>query len=350
MVKSLRRGTRLNLALQGGGAHGAFTWGVLDRLLEEQRLEFTCVSGTSAGAINAVAMAAGFIEDGRTGAKQRLAAVWGAIESAGVPEFMRGVARMSMAQIMSVFSPYDFNPLNFDPLRKLLDQHIDFERIRAAAPFELLIAATEAASGRARLFRSKEMTVEAVLASACLPSLHRAVEIGGVHYWDGGFSANPDLVTLAGGGFAGDTLLVQLMPVRRDEVPTRARDIAGQVNLITFNQPLMRDVAMIAEIKSRGRLALWGAAPERKRIARHRFHLIEAAPHTAHLSHETMGEPDAGLLTYLRDAGRQEAEQWLEAHARQIGRRSSTDLVAKFALNSKARAALKSLAAPHPAS
>jgi NTE family protein len=319
-------GKPINLALQGGGAHGAFTWGVLDRLLEEPRLRIGCISAASAGAVNAVALTAGFIDGGRDGARAKLDAVWGAVLQAQVPDFMRGVARISMTQIMSMFSPYEFNPLGFDPLRTLLEAHIDFERIRKASPFELLISATAVKTGRARLFRRHEMSVEAVLASACLPTLHHAMVIDGIAYWDGGFSANPDLVTLAGGGYAGDTLIVLLNALDAAEVPKRPSEIANQVNAITFNLPLARDADVIARVKAMSRLGLWRAPPDTRNIWRHRFHLVSAQAHTQSLPPATKAEPDAGTFAVLKDAGRQEAAAWLAAHAQGVGKRSSADL------------------------
>src|SRR5688572_32902032 len=196
-----RRQQCLNLALEGGGAHGAFTWGVLDRLLQDATLDIAWISATSAGAVNAVALASGLIEDGRDGARAKLRAVWEAVAKAGVPDLVRlnpwlaGLSRSNaLAQVASMFSPYELNPLGFDPLRKLLEAHIDFAALREHAGPELLIAATALSTGHARLFRRSEITVEAVLASACLPMLHHAVTIDGQAYWDGGFSANPDLV------------------------------------------------------------------------------------------------------------------------------------------------------------
>ncbi len=332
-----RRRQRINLALQGGGAHGAFTWGVLDRLLEEDDLEIAWVSATSAGAVNAVALAAGLIDGGREGARQRMRAVWTAVHRAGVPDLLRlnpflyGLTRSSsMAQVASLWSPYDLNPLGFDPLRELLLELVDFDEIRSASPFELLVAATEVATGRARLFRRSELSVEVVLASASLPTLHRAVEIGGVAYWDGGFSANPDLVTLALSSPVRDTLIVQLNPTVRRELPVTASEIAGHVNRLTFNAPLLRDVEIIETARQalrgpfgvrRGRLAA---------LARHRFHLIEAGRYTGALSPETKIKPDWGLLTYLHGAGRTEAHKWLDGNRRNIGRRETVDLRARY--------------------
>ena len=244
-MQLFRRTRRLNLALQGGGAHGAFTWGVLDRLLDEDAIEIGWVSGTSAGAVNAVALAAGLATGERAGAKAALRNVWEHVEGAGTPDLMRlnpflyGLTKASVSSgLGALLSPYEFNPLGIDPFRKLLLATIDFEAIRTKPGPELLIAATEVTNGRARLFRRREITVEAVLASACLPQLHHAVEIDGRAYWDGGFSANPDVLTLADEAPVGDTLIVQLNAVERDAVPRTTRDIGAQVNTITFNQPL----------------------------------------------------------------------------------------------------------------
>jgi NTE family protein len=317
----------INLALQGGGAHGAFTWGVLDRLLEEPRLRIGCISAASAGAVNAVALAAGWIDGGPQGARARLDMVWEAVLKAQVPDFMRSMARISMTQIMSLFSPYEFNPLGFDPLRDLLNAHIDFKRVRAAAPFELLISATAVQSGRVRLFRRFEITVDAVLASACLPTLHHALVIDGVAYWDGGFSANPDLVTLAGGGHAGDTLIVLLNSfdagVEAGDVLTRPREIAAQVNALTFNLPLARDLGLIAQTQAMSRLGLLRAPTQTRNIWRHRFHLITAAAHTRNLPAISKAEPDADTFAFLKEAGRHEATAWLAAHGANVGRCSS---------------------------
>ena len=242
----------LNLALQGGGAHGAFTWGVVDRLLEEEWIDIGWISATSAGAVNAVALASGLLDGGREGARTELAEVWEAVQQSGVPDllklnpFLLGLSRSkSFAQLATLFSPYDFNPLGFDPLRRLLEQHIDFAALRSQPGPNLLIAATDVATGRARLFHRHELTVESVLASACLPMLHHAVIIDGRAYWDGGYSANPDLVNLALESPVQDTLLVQLNPTQTDELPTDARDINAHVNAVTFNQPLLREVDML---------------------------------------------------------------------------------------------------------
>ncbi len=330
---------QLNLALQGGGAHGAFTWGVIDRLLDESTLELGWVSGTSAGAVNAVALAAGLAEGGQPGARAKLRAVWEAVQDAGVPDllrlnpFLKGLSQSSaMRQFGSMFSPYEFNPLGFDPLRKLLETHIDFAALRAFDGIELLIAATDVATSRPRLFRRSDLTVEAVLASACLPTLHHAVEIEGRAYWDGGFSANPDLITLASESPVGDTLLVLLNPVEKPNLPRTARDIAADVSRVTFSQPLLRDVAEITAIVGGDRKAAWWRKPRTRseRIAAHRMHLIDAGRHTIELPADSKIRPDRAMIAALFAGGREESGRWLTENRGHVGHRSSVDLATYF--------------------
>ena len=338
-MRKLRRRKPLNLALEGGGAHGAFTWGTLDRLLQDDTLDIAWISATSAGAVNAAALAAGLLEDGCDGARAKLRAVWEAVAKAGVPDLVRvypwlaGLSRSNaLAQMASMFSPYDFNPLGFDPLRKLLEAHIDFAALRKQAGPELLIAATAIATGRPRLFRRSEITVEAVLASACLPTMHHAVTIDGQAYWDGGFSANPDLVTLGRESPVGDTLIVKLSAIDQNGVPTTTREIAGRVNQITFMQPMLRDVEVIEAVRRNHRHSRW-TRPKRGAdawLAVHRFHLIEAGRFTGSLAPESKGKPDIELLTYLFDAGRSETEKWLARHRDSIGRTETVELGARF--------------------
>jgi NTE family protein len=311
----------------------------LDRLLEDASLDVAWISAASAGAVNAVALASGLAEDGRDGARARLRAVWEAVAKAGVPDLVRlnpWLASLSrsntLAQMASMFSPYDFNPLGFDPFRKLLEEHIDFADLRKTSGPELLIAATALSTGRPRLFRRKEMTVEAVLASACLPMLHHAVVIDGQAYWDGGFSANPDLVTLGRESPVADTMIVKLSAPEPNGVPTSAREIAGRVNQITFMQPMLRDVEVIEAVRRNHSHSRW-LRPKSEadaRLARHRFHLIEAGRFTSSLAPESKGKPDIELLTYLFDAGRSETEKWLARHRGSIGRKATVDLGAQF--------------------
>lgn len=343
MRSTKSRAIRINLALQGGGAHGAFTWGVLHRLIEDERVEIDTISATSAGAVNAVALLSGLAEGGRQGAMAKLAAVWEAVNRAGVPQFLRfypllaGLARMNgfsgqgLGAFSGFLSPYDVNPLDLNPLRNLLAEHIDFERLRAEPPARLRIAATEVATGRARLFSERELTVDVVLASACLPTLHRAIEIEGVHYWDGGFSANPDVLNLVRGSATGDTLIVLLNPGLAATMPKNARDISGQINRITFNQPFLRDIQQIEAVRSLGTGPVsWLAPAEVRRIRRHRFHVIAAERYTAELSPDSKLRPDWELLTYLHDMGRKDTGDWLDQAGPSVGRRGTIDLAARF--------------------
>lgn len=337
----LTRKASLNLALQGGGAHGAFTWGVLDRLLEHGDIKFGCISAASAGALNAVALADGLAEGGRhqgpERAREKLHAIWKSVHKAGVPDLLRanpfffGVTQAAaLGHAAGLISPYDFNPLGFDPLREILRANVDFKRLRRQSPVGLMISATDVATGQARLFRNDAVTVKSVLASACLPTLHHAVEIDGRGYWDGGFSANPDLINLALESRIRDTLIVQLSPVTRPSLPTGAREISGHVNWMTFNAPLLRDVEIITRVRD----SLVGVGPGRggrlKTLLKHRFHLIDAGPHTSKMSDESKMKSDWGTLARLRDAGRLEAENWLARHRGDIGWRESVNLKAHF--------------------
>jgi NTE family protein len=337
VLRFFKHKQRLNLALEGGGAHGAFTWGVLDRLLEEETLELGWISATSAGAVNAVAMAAGLAGGDRAAARAKLRAVWEALAKAGVPDLLRNnpwLASLSrsqaLAQVASLFSPYDFNPLGFDPFRKLLEAYIDFALLRTSDGPELLIAATDVATGRPRLFRRREITVQSVLASACLPTLHHAVAIDGRAYWDGGFSANPDIVTLARESPVPDTLIVKLNPVRGEGVPTSTREISARINQITFSQPMLRDIEVIETVRAHAPRWSLRASSADARIARHRFHLIEAGRFTSALAPESKAKPELELLTYLFGAGRSETEKWLARAKADIGRRATVDLARHF--------------------
>lgn len=322
----------VNLALQGGGAHGAFTWGVLDRLLDDDGVEFGWISGTSAGAVNAVALASGLCSPNsnpREAARECLRAVWTAVEKARVPD-LTALLLSQMAPMAKLMSPYEFNPLGFDPLRRLLSAAVDFDRIRATKGPELMIAATDMATGQARLFRRHEMRVEAVLASACLPAIHHAIEIDGRAYWDGGYSANPDMVNLALESPVEDTLLVQLNHANLVGLPKSAADIGDQVSAITFNQAFLRDCAVIEEARQ---AKLGWFAPKQGRIARlqrHRFHVIDAGRYTAGLSGQSKGKPDPELLGYLFAAGRAEATKWLGLHGHAVGKTDTAELAKRY--------------------
>lgn len=336
---------RLNLALQGGGAHGAFTWGVLDRLLERGHFAFDGLSGTSAGAVNAVALAAGLAEGGEEGARQKLAQVWREISTAGC--FFRFAKKLGpdgppvataesspgyrMLHLMTqMLSPYDLRPFDQHPLHDVLANSIDFAQLREAAPVKLFVAATEVSTGRAHIFENKDLTLDAVLASACLPSLHKAVQIGRRHYWDGGFSANPPLLPLIRGCDCEDTLIVQITPMRERELPRSAEAIVARVNRITFNQPLRKEIELILESRRRRPPWLGIGDPDGRRLRAHRFHVVDAEPYLAELGVPSRMIPDWDLLVYLRDRGRTAVDSWFRRKSAAVGEATSVDLPAKF--------------------
>ena len=286
--------------------------------------------------MNAVALAAGLAEGSRAKAREKMFKIWHAIHQAGVPDltrlnpFLNGLVRPSQltTHLASMLSPYEFNPLGFDPLRRLITEHVDFDLIQSKSPVELLIAATHVATGRARLFRHSEISIDAVLASACLPVMHHAVEIEGQAYWDGGFSANPDLVTLASESPISDTLLVMVAPRVNEHLPRTARDISNHANRLTFNAPLLRDIEIVTAVRetSGAMLAKGRLAP----LCRHRFHLIDGGPITGTLNPETTLKPDWDMITYLHGAGRNHAEKWLEVARSAVGRLETVDLANYF--------------------
>ena len=241
-------GRRLSLALQGGGAHGAFTWGVLDRLLEAGRPDLDTVSGSSAGAVNAVTLAAGWLEGGAEGARERLAQLWQAVSERARPlPLAPGAVRAFAIELAAhLFSPHDLNPLGIDPLRDIVEGLVDFERLRGQRGLRLLVAATSVRTGTARIFETREMTVDVVLASAALPQLHEPVLIDGEAYWDGGLSSNPPLVELALRSRTPRILLVRLTPWETDAVPRAASEIRARVTEIMFSRPLREELARLA--------------------------------------------------------------------------------------------------------
>src|SRR5262249_3359817 len=250
----------VDLALQGGGSHGAFTWGVLDRLLEEPWLEIAGISGTSAGAMNAAVLADGFAAGGNAGAREALERYWRSVSRAAAfsplqrSPLDRLMGRWSLdsspaylfTDLMSrMLSPYDLNPLGVNPLRTILADSIDFERL-ARAPIKLFVTATRVRTGRGRIFRNAEITADVLLASACLPTMFRAIEVDGEPYWDGGYAGNPTITPLVLESDAHDTVLVQINPTERPEIPRSAAEILNRLKEISFNSPLAKELRMIA--------------------------------------------------------------------------------------------------------
>jgi NTE family protein len=336
-----RPAKRVNLALQGGGAHGAFTWGVLDRLIEDKGVEVDSICGTSAGAMNAAVFASGFAADGREGARRALAAFWRRIADAGrlSPvrrpwlERLRGSWRMDnapgllvLSELARRFSPYQLGPFSTNPLAPVLKEMVDFDLIRYASGIKLFICATNVRTGRIKVFRNEEVRLEVLLASACLPQLFQAVEVDGEAYWDGGYMGNPAIYPLAAESQSRDIIIVQIDPLYREEIPKTSREIADRLNEITFNATLMREMRSMHFVE---RLIDGGVLgpPEYQRIF---FHMIEADAMMKTLGVSSMMNVEWAFLEHLKDEGRQAAERWLAENADAIGERSSIDVAATY--------------------
>ncbi|WP_368416533.1 patatin-like phospholipase family protein [Falsiroseomonas sp.] len=332
---------RIKLALQGGGAHGAFTWGVLDRLLQDPRIEIEGIVGTSAGAMNTALLADGLATGGPDLARRMLRAFWdgvGAIAAAG-PVQPTPLDRISSAGTMryspgwmvadlmlKVFSPYQLNPLNRNPLREVLDRVVDFDRLRAAGTPAAFVCATNVLNGRLRVFERREMSADAVMASGCLPQLFQAVEVDGQHYWDGGYSGNPPIFPLIYMGGAPDIVIVQLNPINIPEVPRDMRAILDRINTLAFNSSLMREMRTIrfmTDLIDRGDL-------DGSRYLRLFIHTIDAETTLGALDASSKLNADPAFLKELFDLGTERAGAFLRDHWDAVGQRSSTDVGTKF--------------------
>lgn len=331
----------INLALQGGGAHGAFTWGVLDALLEDGRLHLDGVSGTSAGAMNAVLLAQGLMDAGPEGARAALRAFWTAVAASlpfevAVPsgdgrDMQLAPAMRLLLQWTHYFSPEQLNPFDLNPLRDILQQQVDFGRLRRLSPVRLFVATTRANSGKLRLFRTHELTPEVVLASACLPTMHRSVMIDGEPHWDGGYAANPAVFPLFQECEARDILLVMLAPLRHHATPKSATDIKNRMMELAFNATFLREMRMFAHLRERAELsAWWQRGVLERRLAATHFHVIEASELMRELGTESKAAASMRFFEMLFALGREHAIEWLKAHGTDVGRRNSVDLGALF--------------------
>jgi NTE family protein len=295
--------------LQGGGAFGAFTWGVLDRLLEEDDLEFDAVSGASAGAINAVLLASGLAGGGPEEARASLERFWGSVgeSSARNPLLDPKVVVATASQL----SPYQFNPLDLNPLRDLLAQQVDFEAIRTRSPVRLLLSATRVQDGAVRVFRTKAINLEVVLASACLPRLHHAVDIFGEPHWDGGYAANPPLIPLLAASRTAHVLLIQLVPTDHAALPVTKSEIDKRLGQITFNSPLQKELEAIELMKKLVRKEGQPSSRLGRKIDSLQLHRLSAEHHVDGLSQASVLNTDWNFLIDLRDRGRAAADAWL---------------------------------------
>jgi NTE family protein len=326
----------INLALQGGGAHGAFTWGVLDALLEDGRLNFEGVSGTSAGAMNAAVLAHGLMSGGRDGARAALEQFWTAV--AGSLPFEVAVpsadgqnvslvpALKLMLQWSHYFSPHQLNPFDLNPLKDILLAQVDFERLRTHSPVKLFIAATHANSGKVRLFRSPEISADAILASACLPMMSRPVEIDGEPYWDGGYAANPAVFPLFYECKTSDILLVLLTPLKHKATPHSAQEIKDRVLELAFNSTFLREMRMFAHAREYASESFFPVGRLERRLVRLNFHVIDAQEQMYEFKTETKLAANMGFFELLRNLGRERAKTWLQAHHGEIGKRSTVDI------------------------
>ena len=336
---------RINLALQGGGAHGAFTWGVLDHVLEDGRLAVEGISGSSAGAINAVMLADGLARGGPEEARKRLGEFWRATSLGGnLPALQRSVverlfsfmplegtpAQAWFDAMARYFSPYDLNPLNINPLKDLIERFVDFEAVRKCTDLQLFISATNVHTGRLHIFPRDKISADAVMASACLPFLFRAVEIDGAPYWDGGYLGNPVIFPFFRSTETEDVLIVQINPLMRHTTPTSAKEIMNRVNEITFNSSLLseyRAIEFVSRLIDQGRLPRGTGPGEYRRINVHRVVLDgEGKAYTADSKLST----DYDFFEMLRDNGRRAARRFLDAHFDDIGSQSTVDLRAEL--------------------
>ena len=325
----------VDLALQGGGAHGAFTWGVLDRLLDEPSLQIEGISGTSAGAMNAAVLVSGHAEGGTDGAKTALEQFWRRVSDAALLSPFRRTPLdimlgrwtldaspmfLTLDLMARIFSPYDLNPHGTNPLREILADSIDFKLV-AKSPLKLFVTATNVHSGRGRVFRNADLTPEALLASACLPTMFQAVEIDGEPYWDGGYSGNPTITPLIRECASSDTILVQVNPVERTGTPRSARDIINRLNEVSFNATLLKELRMMAVLRH---VANPGNS-EGARWAGMRIHRI-ASDAMQELGYSSKLNAEWEFFCMLRNEGRRSAEAFLAAHGGDIGARSTLDL------------------------
>jgi NTE family protein len=325
----------IDLALQGGGSHGAFTWGVLDRLLEEPWLKIEGISGTSAGAMNAAVLACGWTNGGATSAKAALEAYWERVSrAAAFSPFQRSPLDQLMGRwtldsspayvafdLMSrMLSPYDLNPLGFNPLRAILAESIDFDRLQQA-PMKLFVTATSVRTGRGRIFRNAEITPDVLLASACLPTMFQAIEIDGELYWDGGYAGNPTITPLVRETDGRDTILVQINPRERTDPMRSAAEILNRLNEISFNSPLMKELRMIALLRQ---VADPGSG-EGARWASMRTHNIKS-DRLAEFGASSKLNAEKKFIALLKDEGRRCADEFLSEHGHNLGQRSTADL------------------------
>ncbi|MEP3441103.1 patatin-like phospholipase family protein [Sulfitobacter sp.] len=331
----------VNLALQGGGSHGAFTWGVLDKLLEDGRIDFEAISGTSAGAMNAVVCADGMANGGKEGARDALAHFWKEMSKSALNSpikrtpFDMFTGNWSLQNspgyhffdaLTRMMSPYQLNPMNTNPLRELIEEVVDFERVKQCRGPKLFISATNVETGKVKVFDPHKLTADMVMASACLPMVFQAVEVDDVPYWDGGYMGNPSLFPFHTETECSDILVVQINPITRSGAPTTAHDIMNRINEISFNSSFLKELRAINFVS---RLIHEGKLSE-KEYRDTRVHIIENQDALIPLGASSKMNAEWAFLEHLRDLGRRSADQWLDTHFDAIGKKSTVDLAEMF--------------------
>jgi NTE family protein len=332
---------QINLALQGGGSHGAFAWGVLDRLLEDDRVGIEGIVGTSAGAMNAAVTAHGLAHDGNYAARDALRKFWDAVADLGSQSF---VQPSWMDQIMSpgnmdyspgwvmmdlasrILSPYQLNPTNYHPLRDLLIKQVDFEKIRRSDGMKLFVCASNVRTNRLRVFDNSEISVDAVLASACLPFMFKAIEIDGEYFWDGGYMGNPPVFPIIYNCKSADVILIMINPIEIDEMPQSARAILDRINTLSFNSSLMREMRAINFVNN----LVDSGFDDGGRLKKMRIHTIEAEDEMRNLGVSSKINARPEFIDWLFQLGRERGDIFLREHFDKIGREPSTNIESRF--------------------
>ena len=336
---------KINLAIQGGGSHGAVTWGVIDRLLEDERIGVDSISGASAGAVNAAALAYGIHINGSEGGRDKLDELWREISKTG--KLFSPVQRTPFDALLGGFnmdesvsyrafdmftrtlSPYQFNPYNINPLKDILSRCIDFDRLRTCTQTKLYLSATNVRTGKVHVFNTADSSIDAVLASTCLPFLFHAIEIDGEHYWDGGYMGNPVLFPFFYEANASDVVIIHVNPLERNNVPTTSPDIFNRINEISFNSSLLRElraISFVHKLLDDG----WIKDEYRDKLRNIRIHSIRSDKSLADLSVASKFNVDWEFLNDLKERGRAIADQWITDNFNDLGVRSSVDLRAMF--------------------
>jgi NTE family protein len=334
----------INLALQGGGSHGAFTWGVLDRMLADKRIQFEGISGVSSGAMNAAVMVSGYIEGGRDGARQSLRKFWKRIANE-FSEIFSGPFYMSMLNpfngvnppvldnflaLTRTFSPYQLNPLDMNPLRDLVSESVNFSQLQMNCPFKLFIAATNVRSGKLKIFENSEITINSLMASACIPSIHHAVQVNGESYWDGGFSGNPPVFPLIFNCSQKDIVIIMLHPLEINETPTTAEQIQERASELSFNSAFLREMRAIAFSKKMIENDILRGGKLESRMHEINIHLIEDQVFSSRYNARSRYNTLPSFINLFFEEGYETADTWLQSNYKNLGNKSIVDIAGLF--------------------